>query len=443
MSDKSYSAKLTRPSPLFIGIDLGTSGCRAIAINVTGEIKAESEFHYSRQKESHQQTPQDWWHATQTVLREITSKINHQHIHSIAVDGTSGTVLLCNDAGQPLTPALMYDNQQAKAQATFLKKYADKDSVVLSPTSGLAKALWLIEHYPPDANFHIVHQADWVTGQLCRRFDFSDVNNALKTGFDPLNKHWPLWLLDLFTELKINPATLPEVFSPGSFLSNIDLKVATELGLPIDTEIIAGTTDSTAAINACSENAAIGNAITSLGSTLVLKVISDQPINDNAHGVYSQPYGHHWLVGGASNSGGAVLRYYFSDEQMQSLSKQFNPEIPTNLQYYPLLKTGERFPINDPDLAPRMSPKAEHDALFFQGLLEGIAEIEHAGYKLLEQLGAPYPSSVVTAGGGAINKAWQQIREKKLGVPVTAAKYTSAAYGSAKLAAKNYMKNHP
>ncbi len=439
MSDKSYPSILARPSPLFIGIDLGTSGCRAIAIDALGNIKAEAKIRYP-DKNHKQQTPADWWHATQAVLQTITSKVNHQHIQAIAVDGTSSTVLLCNDAGQPVTPALMYDDQQAKPQANFLEQYAPKNSVVLNPTSGLAKVLWLLEHHQPEEPFHIVHQADWIAGQLCRRFNFSDFNNALKTGFDPVNKIWPLWLLDLFKELKINPASLPKVVAPGSVVAHINLHVARDLGLPIDIEIIAGTTDSTAAFMSSGENK-VGQAVTSLGSTLVLKVISDIEINDPAHGVYSQPYGQHWLVGGASNSGGAVLNYYFNDEQMLILTKQLKPGVHTNLNYYPLIETGERFPVNDPNLTPRLTPKVDNDALFFQGLLEGIAEIEHTGYKLLEQLGAPYPTSIQTAGGGAINTAWQQIREHKLGVPVTTATYTAAAYGAAKLAAKNYSSN--
>ena len=443
MSDKSYSSKLSRPSPLFIGIDLGTSGCRAIAIDTSGKIKAQSRVRYSNltqsQNHHHQQTPADWWQATQQVLQAITSQVNQQHIQAIAVDGTSSTVLLCDDAGKPLTPALMYDVQHAKQQAEFLKQHAPKNSVVLNPSSGLAKILWLLEHHRPEGNFHIVHQADWIAGQLCRRFDFSDINNVLKTGFDPINKIWPLWLLDLFKELKINPASLPRVFTPGSVVTNINLHIAAELGLPVDVDIIAGTTDSTAAFIA-SDATKTGQAVTSLGSTLVLKVISDTPINDPAHGVYSQPYGKHWLVGGASNSGGAVLSYYFNDEQILALTKQLKPSISTNLNYYPLIETGERFPINDPDLAPRVSPKVSNDAVFFQGLLEGIAKIEHTGYKLLEQLGAPYPTSVQTAGGGAKNKAWQQIREHQLGIPVTAAPHAAAAYGTAKLAMKNYLK---
>ncbi len=437
MTDKSYSSKLARPSPLFIGIDLGTSGCRAIAIDTLGNIKAESKISYAIQN-SHKQTPQDWWQATQTVLQDIASQVNHHHIQSIAVDGTSSTVLLCDDTGLPLSPALMYDEQHAKPQAEFLQQYAPKNSVVLNPTSGLAKVLWLLEHHRPEGEFHIVHQADWIAGQLCHRFDFSDVNNVLKTGFDPVNKIWPLWLTDLFTELKINPDSLPEVYSPGAVIANINLHVASDLGFPMDVEIIAGTTDSTAAFIASGANKT-GQAVTSLGSTLVLKIISDAPISDPAHGIYSQPYGQYWLVGGASNSGGAVLKYYFNDEQMLQLTNKLKPDTTTNLNYYPLIDVGERFPINDPELTPRITPKVNDDAIFFQGLLEGIAEIEHTGYKLLEQLGAPYPTSVLTAGGGAINKAWQQIRENKLGVPVNAATHVAAAYGAALLAAKNYQ----
>lgn len=445
MTNKSYSSILARPSSLFIGVDLGTSGCRAIAINSSGEVKAHASIHYpahnpDQNQTHHKQTPADWWHATQTVLKDIISQVELQHIQAISVDGTSGTVLLCGDNGQPLTPAIMYNDTKAKAQALLLKQHAPGDSIVLSPSSGLAKVLWLLEHYPQDKNFHIVHQADWIAGLLTHRFDFTDINNALKTGFDPVNKIWPLWLTDLFAKENINTACLPKVHLPGTTITNIHPNVASELGLPLDLDIVSGTTDSTAAFIASGAHN-VGDAVTSLGSTLVLKVISDVPINDSAHGIYSQPYGNHWLVGGASNSGGAVLRYYFNDEQMLALSEKIQPNKPTQLDYYPLLENGERFPINNPELAPKILPKVEDDVIFFQGLLEGIAEIEHTGYKLLEQLGAPYPNSVNTTGGGVINKAWSQIRQNKLGVPVVNSIHNSAAYGSALLAAKSYTQN--
>ncbi len=214
--------------------------------------------------------------------------------------------------------------------------------------------------------------------------------------------------------------------------------MASELELPLDTLIIAGTTDSTAAFLATGAKE-IGDAVTSLGSTMVLKVIHHEPINDPRRGIYSQPLGEHWLVGGSSNSGGAVLKYFFSDEEMLELSQKINPEKPTGLDYYPLLEPGERFPINDPKLQPKLTPRVKDDVIFFQALLEGIAEIEHRGYRLLEDAGAAYPHSVLTAGGGSINRTWHTIREQKLGVPVHVAHHAAAAYGSALLALKHYQ----
>ena len=74
------------------------------------------------------------------------------------------------------------------------------------------------------------------------------------------------------------------------------------------------------------------------------------------------------------------------------------------------------------------------DAVFFQGMLEGIAEIEKTGYRRLAELGAPWPKRVITTGGGAANSAWRTIREQRLGIPVVAAEYQEAAYGAALLA---------
>ena len=420
---------------LFIGLDLGTSGCRAIAINKHAETKASASFNYP---DPQQQSPQHWWSATQNVLKSLFSKIDSQKVKAIAVDGTSSTVLLCDDNGEPLTPALMYNDQSAVQQAIFLQQYAPQDSIVLNATSSLAKVLYLIEKYNITKPFHIVHQADWISGKLCQQFNFSDTNNVLKLGFDALNKKWPTWLLDLFTQLNIDHGSLPKVLSPSEVISVIHPEIAKEFSLSGSVKIVAGTTDSTAAFIASGANQ-VGQAVTSLGSSLVLKVVSDNPINDSGHGVYSQPYGEHWLVGGASNSGGAVLRHYFSDEQMLELTRELQPQINTGLNYYPLLKKGERFPTNDANLSPRLTPKAETDVLLFQGILEGIADIELTGYKLLKKLGAPYPKEVKTNGGGAMNIKWQEIREHRLGVTATKAAHTEAAYGAALLALKKHL----
>ncbi|MEL7163928.1 MAG: FGGY-family carbohydrate kinase [Pseudomonadota bacterium] len=172
-------------------------------------------------------------------------------------------------------------------------------------------------------------------------------------------------------------------------------------------------------------------AVTSLGSTLAVKMLSAQRIDDTAIGLYSHRLGDQWLVGGASNTGGAVLAQFFDSDRIAALSAEIDPSLPTGLDYYPLPRCGERFPINDPTLAPRMEPRPPEDARFLQALLEGIAAIEARCYAEIAARGAGTAARILTAGGGAKNTTWSQIRAAHLGRVPEVAKNSEAAIGSA------------
>lgn len=91
-----------------------------------------------------------------------------------------------------------------------------------------------------------------------------------------------------------------------------------------------------------------------MGSTLAIKLLSKVRVEDARFGVYSHRLDDMWLVGGASNTGGAVLRQLFSDDQLVALSKDIDPSVTSPLDYYPLPKKGERFPVSDPNMMPRL-----------------------------------------------------------------------------------------
>jgi sugar (pentulose or hexulose) kinase len=150
-------------------------------------------------------------------------------------------------------------------------------------------------------------------------------------------------------------------------------------------------------------------------------------------GLYAHRIGGGWLLGGASNTGGGVLKRFFTEQELTALSEKIDPSVESSLDYYPLLKPGERFPVNDPTLAPRLDPRPADDATFLHGLLESIARIERQAYDIMASLGADYPETVITAGGGAKNEAWTAIRGRVLGVPIMAAKTPEAAVGVARL----------
>lgn len=429
---------------LFIGIDLGTSGCRAVAIDeqhiIHGEVAVDLPAPV-RNGTHVEQDPELWWAAVCRCLDSLTTKIDATKVTAIAVDGTSATLLLTDEQGKPLGPALMYNDARATAQAEAIVRIAPANTAAQGASCALAKLLWLQEAELTETATHVVHQADWIASKLCDRIGVSDYNNALKLGFDAERKVWPDWL----SKLDVPRNLLPEVIAPGTPIGHISgyphNNLAQRFGLPDTTSIIAGTTDSTASFMATGAHR-VGEAVTALGSTLVVKVITEHPIFAAEYGVYSQPLmvdgQQRWLVGGASNSGGAVLRQHFSDEQLQALTKQLKPGQPTGLDYYPLPSVGERFPVNDAQLDPRLGPRPEDDLLFFQGMLEGIAGIETQAYRLLAELGAPYPVSVRTTGGGAKNMAWTQIRQQRLQTQMLEAEQTEAAFGVALLATTSH-----
>ncbi len=205
-------------------------------------------------------------------------------------------------------------------------------------------------------------------------------------------------------------------------------------GLSPDATIHVGTTDSIAAFLAAAP-LRIGAAVTSLGTTLVVKLLSAERIDAPDIGLYSHRLGTGWLVGGASNSGGGVLRQLFTDADLAALSNRIDPAKPSPLDYYPLPGPGERFPVNDPAMAPRMSPRPDDDAAFLHGILEGIARIEARCYAQMQALGAPVPAPVFTAGGGARNPVWTAIRARVMGCDIGTAAHTEAAVGTARLIA--------
>jgi len=415
----------------FLGIDFGTTGCRSCVIDARGEPVAEVRVALPaphRAGSAVEQVPERWWQALEDNLERLRAQVPPGGIAAICIDGTSATVLGCAADGTPLTPALMYNDARARAEAERIARHAPAECGAHGAGSSLAKLLWLLQTGTGKSIRHILHQADWLLGRLCGRFDISDENNALKLGYDIIQRRWPDWL----DALEVPRALLPGIVPAGRPIGTLLPQWCARWGLSVDTVIVSGTTDSTASFIATGAGA--GEAVTALGSTLVLKVLAERPVFAPRLGVYSHRLGGHWLAGGASNSGGAVLQQYFSAAEIERYTRRLQPDRPTGLDYYPLTAPGERFPCNDPRLAPRLTPRPADDVVFFQAILEGIASIEAEGYRTLAALGAPVPRRILSTGGGAASAGWTRIRERLLGVPVVAAAHQEAAYGAALLA---------
>ncbi len=390
----------------FIGIDIGTSGVRAVCADSAMITQATSAIQF-KEISGLRTEPDTWARAVTKVLTEIVNTVPPESIRSVAVDGTSGTMIVTDPKANPLCEAMMYNDTCSDSDILAqIKQHAPSTSAAHGASSGLAKAIVLSN---TNGASMIQHEADWVTSGLSGVTGLSDENNALKTGYDPLSRTWPEWI----EKTGMNRAQLPTVYRAGQPIGLAKGWLAQQSGLPESALVVAGTTDGCASFLSTGASEP-GDGVTVLGSTLTIKLLSLAPIYAPEFGIYSHRIGDTWLAGGASNTGGKVLEHYFSGAELTALSKTIAADSSTGLDYYPLLGTGERFPINDSTMQPRLEPRPASDALFLQAMLEGISAIENLAYTRLAELGGPQPRSIRTVGGGAKNGAWTRIRQKQM-----------------------------
>ncbi|MEM6939337.1 MAG: FGGY-family carbohydrate kinase [Pseudomonadota bacterium] len=415
---------------LSLGIDIGTSGIRTAVLDVSGTLVSEARVKHLDQ-DPDRVDARHWWKVVlrcvalqRGALRELGRDLSD--VVRVSVDGTSGTMVLTDTDLNPVSRALMYNSTGFEAEAAHIACFAPDVHVARGANGAFARALRLQAEAPEAV--HLLHQADYIIARLRGVGGVSDHNNALKLGFDPETQCYPSW----FGETDIRNELLPKVVPAGTPLGPMARDVATELGFSNKVIVHAGTTDSVAAFLAAAPLEE-GAAVTSLGTTLAVKVLSARRIDDPAVGLYAHKVGDVWLAGGASNTGGGVLATLFSTQELGALSAQIDPMRVSPLDYYPLLKPGERFPVNDPHLAPRLEPRPENDADYLHGILESIARIEAQCYQAITARGGGVPQQLFTAGGGAKNDVWTRIRERVLGIEISQPQHAEAAVGLAKL----------
>ena len=415
--------------PLGLGIDLGSSGLRLALIDQWGQCRAELASDYPAPFAD----PRGWREGLRLLCVQLPAPLRAAVV-AVAVDGTSGTLALCRPDGAllpgSLALALPYHlacPEQAEAAAA-LAGAAAAGSPAASASGSLARALRLLALAAgagESGPWLLRHQADWLMGWLLGHWRWGEEGNNLRLGWDPASAGW-------MGAIAAQPwrDALPEIVASGSLLGCLHPGVAAELGLPPDCRVVAGSTDASAGVLAADPRP--GDGITVLGTTLVMKQFSPVPLQ--GPGISCQRVAGQWLVGGASNAGGAVLRRFFSDPQLAELSRQIDWRRPSGLALRPLPRPGERFPVDDPRLEPVLEPRPVSDALYLQALLEGLAAIERQGWQRLQELGAPPLQRVISLGGGARNPQWRAIRQRVLQVPVLNRPGCTAAQGMARLA---------
>ena len=150
--------------PLYIGIDFGTSGCRACAIDTNAVLQAGVAVPLP-EPVAQRQDPAIWWSALDDCLERLLAQVSRERVAAIAVDGTSATLLLCDAGGSPLGPALMYNHAAATDAAARVARVAPADCAAHGPSASLAKLLYLQSLPTSRTARFALHQADWISGR--------------------------------------------------------------------------------------------------------------------------------------------------------------------------------------------------------------------------------------------------------------------------------------
>jgi sugar (pentulose or hexulose) kinase len=397
---------------LVAGIDIATAEVRATIADAAGAVhgagRAALAPPTSPRPGHREQDPSSWWPATMAAISEATAALPPGSIVVAAtVCATSGTVVALDSSGDPIGPALMYDDQRDRWR-------------------------WLAEHTPGVAR--LAHAADVVVSRLVGHATPTDWSHALKSGYDPQRGAWR-------DDLDVAARLLPDVVAPTTAVGG----AVAGAGLAPGCEIRLGMTDGCASQIAAGA-AAPGRFVSVLGTTLVLKGATVERIQDPTGVVYSHrhPDGW-WLPGGASNTGGAALGKW---ADLTALDRRAAEHGPARHVVYPLVGRGERCPFRVADAeAFRLGTPAD-DVDRYRAALEGVAFVERLGYERLAALGAPATATatatatgIVASGRGSGSRVWNRIRATVLARPVTAAPHASTSLGACILAAAGSL--HP
>jgi sugar (pentulose or hexulose) kinase len=438
-----------------MGIDVGTQGARALIVDTAGSVQADGNAAFPLSQLTpeeagfFEQDPRTWRAAVLDAIRAALAEFRSAghapgEIAALSVTSTSGTLCLIDANGEALRPAIMYSDMRSSGVAREVQaagaEIAHKLGLGYSASYALSKLRWVQEHEPD-----LIERARWFTsptdlviGWLTGRWDRTDWTNALKWGYDVVDLQWPAFIAE---GLGLPLTKFPKVEAPGTPVARVSSEAAQCSGLAVTTLVVAGSTDGTASQFA-SGAAAPGDWNSTLGTTLVLKGVSETLLRDPMGRLYCHRHpdirggASWWLPGGASSTGADCLSLRFASADLDRLNSLALARSPTGLILYPLMRRGERLPFSNPEAEGFSLGQTGDEATYYAAHLEGMAYVERMSYEVVESLGGRVGEVIHVAGGGSRSDAGLQIRADVLGRRLQVPVVPLGAMGAAIVAAR-------
>lgn len=439
--------------PLYLGIDVGTGGTRAVLIDSAGSVVASHSAPHPAIASEHtgwaEQNPEDWWAAAQAALTGLFTQpgISPAEIRSIGLTGQMHGCVMLDTNGHVLRPALIWCDQRTQPQCDWLNHTLGSQRLIeltanpALPNFTLTKLLWVREHQP--AIFariaHVLCPKDYVRFRLTGEYAI-DVQEA--SGTLLLDVAHRRWSNEVAEAAGIPLAWLPRLFESPEVCARISSEGAAATGLTAGLPVVAGAGDQGAG--------AVGMGIlrpgsvsATIGTSGVVFAATDAPTIDPRGRLHTFCHAApgRWHVMGVTNGAGLSLQYFRNTFAVQAsydeLAEEASRVAPgaDGLLWAPYL-FGERTPHLDPDArAAFVGITASHTrAHFIRAVMEGVAFSLQDSFALFAELGIPV-DRIRLGGGGARSPLWRQIQADVYGMPVEVlAAEEGGAYGAALLA---------
>jgi xylulokinase len=437
---------------MWLGIDIGTGGSRALLVDKNGLVKASFTAAHAeitmQQPLWAEQEPDDWWRAAQLAIRGVLeqSGVKNSEIRGIGLSGQMHGLTLLDAGHKVIRPALIWCDQRSQPQVDFINSTVGKEKLlewtanpVLTGFT-LPKLLWVRDHEP--AAYERVRQMllpkDYIRFRLTGEFA-TEVSDASGTSlFDVVNRRWSR---ELAEALGVDRTILPRVYESSEISGRISTEAATATGLAAGTPVVGGGGDQAAS--------AVGNGIVSpgivsctLGTSGVVFAHMEQVQYDPAGRVHTFCHAvtGKWHVMGVTQAAGLSLQWFRNQlapgTPYDSLMQEAAGAKPgcDGLYWLPYLM-GERTPHLDPTIRGGWARlTARHTrADLIRSIIEGVSYSQCDGLDIIENLGIEI-RSVRASGGGANSPFWRQILADVFDKPVvTLASQEGSAYGAALL----------
>lgn len=450
--------------PFWLGLDIGTTGSRAVIVDETGSVRAAASADHAPMSQPQptwaEQDPEDWWHAAQLAIRAALSQgdLHGEDITGIGLSGQMHGAVLLDAKHQVIRPSIIWCDQRSQIQAdgftTQVGAVRLKEITCNPALTGFTvpKLLWVREHEP--ANYErmrmLLLPKDYVRFRLTGEFatEVSDASGTLL-----LDVPGRRWSAEILSHLHLDSSRLPRVAESIEPTARISAAAASATDLKSGTPVVGGGGDQAAG--------GVGNGIvetgvvsSTIGSSGVLFAHTDAPRLDPLGRVHTFCHAvpQRWHVMAVTQGAGLSLRWFRDNFGSSEITEAANagtdpyelltrtaataPAGCEGLIYLPYLM-GERTPHLDP-LARGVffGLTARHTrAHMIRAILEGVAYSLRDGLEIFREMGVP-TKQIRASGGGARSPLWRQIQadvfEREM---VTVSATEGSAYGAALLAA--------